>query len=154
MKKCINVKMVLIGLSFGMIISCKPGIEYHKLKLLKTDQSFSEYSKNHGMEEAFLEFLADDAVLLNENSMPILGIEEIKKLYDAGDDSGYELTWEPMDAVVASSGDLGYTYGVYTLKGNNEVKQGTYVSIWRIGSDGRWKLVLDTGNEGLGKSTQ
>jgi ketosteroid isomerase-like protein len=28
---------------------------------------------------------------------------------------------------------------------------GTYISIWKKQSDGNWKFVLDSGNEGVGK---
>ena len=124
------------------------------MTLIKTDESFSEFSKNYGPEKAFLEFLAEDAVLLRENSMPVKGIEQIKKIYNATDDSGFQLTWEPIDAYVSSSFDFGYTYGIYTLQDGEEIKKGTYVSIWRTGKDGRWELVLDTGNEGIGEVIQ
>ena len=69
-------------------------------------------------------------------------------------DSGYTLTWKPLYADIAQSGELGYTYGIYEFKamdpeGKPIMGNGTYVSIWKKDQFGNWKLVLDTGNEGL-----
>jgi ketosteroid isomerase-like protein len=147
-----KVKKYWVVLVYIGIIACKPGQEFHRAKLLKTDQSFSKYSEIHGIENAFLEYLAEDAVLLQANTHPIKGLDNIRKIYKAFDGTHIQLTWEPMDAVVSESGDLGYTYGIYTQTENGTgTKKGTYVSIWRIDNDDRWKLVLDTGNEGLGE---
>jgi ketosteroid isomerase-like protein len=68
-----------------------------------------------------------------------------------GDDTSFIMTWEPSGGNVAKSGDLGYTYGVYSLKPKNKdtVFYGTYVSVWKKQEDGKWKFVLETGNEGI-----
>jgi ketosteroid isomerase-like protein len=64
---------------------------------------------------------------------------------------GTSLTWTPVKAEMAASGDLGYTYGnyVYTAK-NKEGKlittYGKYTSIWKKQKDGQWKVVVDMGN--------
>jgi len=142
---------VIIFIFISGICSCKHGKRFYKEKLIKTDQAFSNYSQEHGMEEAFLKYLAEDAVLLKGNRHPVIGIGNIKKLYQESDDSKIQLTWEPNEAIISESGDLGYTYGTYTLLLGDEVKRGTYVSIWRLGDDGNYELVLDTGNEGLGE---
>jgi ketosteroid isomerase-like protein len=31
------------------------------------------------------------------------------------------------------------------------VLRGTYVSVWKKQKDGKWKFMLDTGNEGIGQ---
>jgi hypothetical protein len=53
-------------------------------------------------------------VLLRVNHLPIVGANAIDYLVQQ-DDSDYTLKWEPHFAEAASSGDLGYTYGVYEL---------------------------------------
>jgi len=64
---------------------------------------------------------------------------------------GTSLTWTPIKAEMAASGDLGYTYGnyIYTAK-NKEGKlvtsYGKYTSIWKKQKDGQWKVVVDVGN--------
>jgi ketosteroid isomerase-like protein len=64
---------------------------------------------------------------------------------------GTSLTWTPIKAEMASSGDLGYTYGnyVYTAKnkeGKTVTSYGKYTSIWKKQKDGQWKVVVDVGN--------
>ena len=66
------------------------------------------------------------------------------------DDEAILLTWEPSDGKVSRPGDLGFTYGIYTmaLKDGSKSMQGTYVSVW-VKEAGQWRFALDTGNEGL-----
>lgn len=121
-----------------------------KDSLIETDKAFSALSREKGMNAAFTEYLAEDGVILRDNNQPFVGRVAFTKLY-SGDDSGFTLTWEPLYAEVAESGELGFTYGVYELDLQDTVQKGTYVSIWRKDNDGNWKLALDSGNEGLGE---
>ena len=82
--------------------------------LIQTDLEFSSLSKEKGMNFAFLQYVADDGILLRANSMPIVGKDNIAVLFK-GDDSNFTLTWSPLRADLAKSGELGFTYGVYEL---------------------------------------
>ncbi len=129
-------------------------LDERKQELLNVDIQFSKLSAARGVNEAFLSYLADDCVLLRQNSFPIVGKEISKVKYFSRPDSGYTLTWKPLFADIAESGELGYTYGIYEFKamdpeGKPIIGNGTYVSIWKKDQSGNWKLVLDTGNEGL-----
>lgn len=121
-----------------------------KNEIIKTDKEFSKASSTMGMKKAFIEYMDDDGILLRPNRMPIIGANAIEYLTEIND-STYTLTWEPSSAQVSASGDLGYSYGIYNLQLQDTTLQGTYVSIWKQ-KDGKWKFVLDTGNEGIGKS--
>jgi ketosteroid isomerase-like protein len=115
----------------------------------QADVDFSNASKEKGMRKAFLEYLEDDGVLLRPNHYPIVGADAIEFISSVND-SSFSLTWRPSRADVAQSGDLGYTYGMYTLKSADTTIRGTYVSIWHKNKEGKWKFVLDSGNEGVG----
>lgn len=120
-------------------------------QLMAADRAFSDMSKEKGMREAFIEYIDSNGVLLRANRLPIVGANAIDFLIQQND-TAYTLTWQPQFADVASSGDLGYTYGIYQirLKATDSSFYGTYTSIWKKQKDGKWKFVLDTGNEGLG----
>ena len=118
--------------------------------ILETDKGFSELSKLHGMRKAFIEYIDNDGILLRPNHNPILGAEAIDYLTQTND-SSFSLTWKPSAGEVAASGELGFTYGIYTLLLKDSTIRGTYVSIWKKQKDGKWKFVLDSGNEGIGK---
>ena len=121
-----------------------------KILLLQTDKAFSDMSVEKGMKAAFIEYIDSNGVLLKPNQLPIVGANAIDYLIEQND-TGYTLNWQPQYAFVASSADLGYTYGIYALHPNNidTVIYGTYLSIWQKQGDGKWKFVLDSRNEGI-----
>jgi ketosteroid isomerase-like protein len=124
-----------------------------KIALIQADKAFSDMSVAKGMKAAFIEYIDSNGVLLKPNLLPIVGASAIDYLI-AQEDSGFTLNWQPHNAFVARSGDLGYTYGVYALHPKNidTILYGTYVSIWKKQGDGTWKFVLDSGNEGIDSS--
>ena len=137
---------------------CTLQTNQEKEKLLQTDIDFSNRSVEVGNHQAFLEYASPDAVLLKDNSYPIVGKPALKKLYSELSDSGYRLTWKPNFGRVAKSGDLGYTFGIYLLEitegeQKGKTQQGTYCSIWEKNAKGEWRFVLDTGNSGLESNT-
>ena len=119
--------------------------------LLAADRDFSAMSEKEGMNAAFYAFAHDDAVVLHDGRAPLKGKELLKETYWSQADTSIVLTWEPVDADIAASGELGYTYGIYhyDLKDNETGIKGTYVTIWKKDDGGNWKFVLDAGTEGL-----
>ena len=120
--------------------------------LLQVDLEFSDHSAAHGFAAAFENYCAEEGVLLRPDRYPIIGKDAIMNTLKAEGNTEITLTWEPLFAKAAASGELGYTYGIYTLDGPEgaTLLQGTYVTIWEK-KDGSWKFVLDTGNQGLGE---
>ena len=112
---------------------------------------FQPLRKKKGYAKAFIEFAHPDVVLLRENSMPVVGKPGLIKLYGDANPQGINFKWEPLGGNIAQSGELGYTYGIYTIKQDSVLEKGTYVSVWKKDNEGNWKYILDSGNEGLGK---
>ena len=144
MKHCCIIFVILAA---GLSACVKPTPE----DLINLDKEFSELSREKGMKYAFLEYAADSAVLLQSNVMPVVGKAAIYAAFETFSDTGFTLTWEPLDADMSKSDDLGYTYGLYTsfIKADNSLTRGKYVTIWKRQPDESWKYVLDGGNEGL-----
>jgi len=119
--------------------------------LLKTDRDFSEMSVKEGMFKAFLTYVADDGVVLRDNSFPDIGKSSMEVRFSGKYDTAFILSWEPVFEKISKSGDLGYTYGLHTNtdKKTGEITRGTYVTIWQKQSDGSWKYILDAGTQGL-----
>lgn len=117
--------------------------------LLKTDTDFSNLSGEKGVKAAFLHYIDDSAVLLKPGLYPLTGVAA--KQYYENQTPDFKLTWLPQSGFIARSGELGYTYGIWTLAATDTTLQGTYVTIWKKQKDGGWKFVLDTGNSGVGK---
>jgi ketosteroid isomerase-like protein len=56
-----------------------------------------------------------------------------------------------VQADVAESGDLGYTLGRYESRrigpdGQQVRETGSYLTVWKRGADGSWKVALDIGS--------
>jgi ketosteroid isomerase-like protein len=119
--------------------------------LIALDAHFSDEVAAKGF-AAFDDFFADDAVYLPTFEPRVEGkkaiMESFRPLFD---DHTIKLTWIPLRAEVAASGELGWTTGSYELtrldeQGVPHVRRGKYVTIWRRQADGSWRAVLDGGN--------
>ena len=144
----IKVNHIIISLlAVISVASVRPTAE----DLIELDREFSALSRERGIKHAFLEYAADSAVLLQPNTMPIVGKKSISEAFESFSDTGFILTWEPLYGAISKSRDMGYTYGLYTsyIKADSSVERGKYVTIWAKQKDGTWKYVLDGGNEGL-----
>jgi len=112
-------------------------------RLAETDRAFAALSRRQGMRAAFLAYLAADAVLFRPGPVPG------REFVEARPSPAIELSWEPVFAAVAGSGDFGYTTGPYTVRGTGPDRplreQGYYVTIWRKQPGGAWKVELDQG---------
>jgi hypothetical protein len=121
-------------------------------EMVQTDNAFSDACKQGGMKKAFIEYLADEAVLLRPGYLPIVD-DEVIKFISAQEDTSFKMYWEPKGAEVAASSDMGYTYGIYQVETRDTLLKGTYLSVWKK-LKGQWKLVVDTGNPGAEKTAK
>jgi ketosteroid isomerase-like protein len=150
---------IVVSVTVLLLLSCnflgskkeKPSMLEEKLKLMDADRAFAQLSADSGMRTAFMEYIDSNGVLLRPGRYPILGADAIDFLLQQ-DDKSFTMQWEPKGAGIANSGEMGYTYGLYKIKYNSPdtATYGTYVSVWKKQADGKWKFVLDSGNEGLG----
>ena len=115
--------------------------------LVKLEADFAKAVAEHG-HDAFVSYFAEDGVELQEGG----GITTKGDMRKEGPwPPDMSLTWTPVKAEMAASGDLGYTYGNYVLKSKDKdgklvTHYGKYTSIWKKQKDGSWKVVVDMGN--------
>ena len=62
-----------------------------------------------------------------------------------------DFTWHPRKVGVARSGELGYTSGTTDLtfkdaSGKTVTNKGNYLTVWKKGVDGSWKVLFDSFN--------
>jgi len=122
-----------------------------KQVLIRADQEFARTVGEEGA-EAWAGFFAEDGMMLPDGAPPLVGREKIlQAMTPFFANSANALQWEPESAEIAASGELGFTVGRYTAvsagaDGQPVESHGSYVTIWRKQSDGRWKVVVDIGN--------
>jgi ketosteroid isomerase-like protein len=116
--------------------------------LVDTERAFSANSVEKGMRDAFLAYLADDAILFRP--LPVEG----KKIWEARAPNPATLIWEPAYAEVSSAGDLGVTTGPWEFRpppdstgapAPDKIAYGHFVTVWKKQTDGRWRVAVDIG---------
>ncbi|MCF8267028.1 MAG: thioredoxin family protein [Ignavibacteriales bacterium] len=148
-------KMFFLCLGFIILTACSADQQKLRDELLKVDSDFSDYSVKNGFEKAFIEFAHSEATMLPENEEPVVGLEAVKAHF--AEESGALMEWEPLYAEASSSGDIGWTWGTYTMTvklpdNSEQIFTGKYTSIWKKTDDGNWKWVHDMGN--MDRATQ
>ena len=111
--------------------------------VVEAEKSFAAASAERGIRESFLQFFAENAIIFAPE--PKNG----KKFYTYYEDKGRKLTWRPIFATIARSGELGVTTGPWELaKSKTEpapIAFGEFLSIWRKQRDQSWKVIVDLG---------
>lgn len=93
----------------------------------------------------------DDAVLMTPGQAAATGKADIqKRIEELVKDPALSLQFQASAVDVASSGDLGYSRGTYTMTMTDPktkkpiTDHGTYVTDYRKQADGSWKAVADS----------
>ena len=120
--------------------------------LRQVESEFVKAAADHGS-QGYLSYYADDAVEVPNGEAFLPGKAAIAKTMAFLDSPDNHLTWAPVGAGMAASGDLGYTYGTYEFSSKDKdgkplVDKGKYATIWKKQKDGSWKVALDMGNSG------
>jgi ketosteroid isomerase-like protein len=131
------------------VVAAAADVEVLKQELMAVDAAFSRHSAEHGMAAAFHAYAAEDAFKFEPGVGVLKGREAINRA-NADVPAGFVLTWTPLSAEAAASGDMGYTFGRYESRrrlpdGTERRSSGHYMTLWRRQADGSWKWVFDTG---------
>jgi ketosteroid isomerase-like protein len=118
--------------------------------LLNTDRALAAQSLKVGFVAAYSSAMGPDARKLDPGSQPLIGRRAILAAmakYPTGD----AFSWTPEEAVVATSGDLGFTWGRWAdayrdKNGKIAHAYGKYLDVWHRGADGKWRWIADMGN--------
>lgn len=120
-------------------------------ELIATEKAFCKAAYEEGIGTAFLKFANDEAVILRNRALPIVGRDSLSKHFGGAGKDQVELWWKPTKAQASKEGDLGYTYGEYKVitkdSARTVINSGNYFTIWERNEAGEWKWVLDGGTE-------
>ena len=112
-------------------------------KLVDTEHLFAQVAAESGTKRAFLEFLADDAVVFVPDRV------NGKEYWTARQPSPSLLSWAPNYADISSSGILGYTTGNWEFrpKGKDDTPAafGEFITVWLRRPNGTYKFIVDIG---------
>ena len=111
--------------------------------------AFSQSVENKDI-EAFKSFLDDDARFVGRSVMS--GPDAITAAWnDFFAEDGPDIKWRPQFVEVLEDRTLALTRGPYRIigkdaEGNSVEQWGTFNSVWRMNSDGKWRVVFDAGD--------
>lgn len=102
--------------------------------------------------EEFFSFIGEDAIMMAPDKSFIRGKAGIgKALKEFQSAPGFQITWEPQEAYVSKSGDMGYTVDKILVNyddadGNKVDLYEKGIAIWNKKEDGSWELAVDIWN--------
>ncbi|MGD8700709.1 MAG: nuclear transport factor 2 family protein [Gemmatimonadales bacterium] len=127
-------------------LACGPGeadSEAALTSLVAAERAFARSAAELGTRDAFLEYLAEDAILFRPRAT------NGKQFLAAQPAVPGLLSWEPAFADVSQAGDLGFTTGPWTYTPEAAAEPaayGQYFTVWKRQTDGTWKVAIDHGS--------
>lgn len=146
MIKLLSLLLCLVGLSFWARAQ-SDGRESALVSMVATERAFSSMSREKGTQTSFLAFIAEDGILFRPKA--VKGKQWMLDHPTPPSDKRPLLSWEPVQAEIASAGDMGYTFGPWQFRSNindeKAVAWGHFITIWKKQADGTWKFAVDLG---------
>ena len=140
------MKQKLIWISIVILALSEPGHAQSPIadsaSLLEAEKAFASAMAERNFSK-FASFIDDQAIFIGGGS-PIRGKKAILahwRSFFSGREAPF--SWRPEVAEISSVNHIGYTQGPVS---NGEGKVvATFASTWRLGGDGKWKVVFDSG---------
>jgi ketosteroid isomerase-like protein len=122
--------------------------ELARKTLLKADRDWARAASTGDLKLAW-SFWSEDALILVTPDYTVTGKQQIKEFTSRNrKDPNFQIGWEPTDAMVSKSGDMGYTYGIGSVtrtdeKGKPITVTKPYLVVWEKDDEGKWKCVIE-----------
>ncbi|MGB4844354.1 MAG: hypothetical protein WBP16_07805 [Ferruginibacter sp.] len=143
------MKAILFIVNVLFFVSCnqsgKIDPEQLKQEVINADKAMSEQVARKGFNNSILTYADSNIVKLEDGRLPVIGKMAFAASYNKDNDIK-TISWSPVDAAVANSGELGYSWGNWKFVAKDTVYYGNYFTLWKKQADGNWKVLLDGGN--------
>jgi ketosteroid isomerase-like protein len=132
-----------------LVLFAAPDKAQMKKELAAMEDQFSAMAASHGLLKAFLHFAAPEVAFIDTDPRQHRGYQAVRERMGP-DVPGVKLSWSAYFTDVSDDGTLGYNYGRYESRrpgtdGNETVRGGWFLSIWKRQPNGTWRYVMDTG---------
>jgi len=133
---------LLLGLA-TLLAAALAGAPDKTADLKKADQDWNQATQAKNLDQ-FMSFIGDDASMCDLSGKWMHGKDTIKADWTkAFADPTFKLTWSVESAEVSKSGDLGYTRGSFSGSQGNQPFSGSYATVWKRGTAGKWEVAVD-----------
>ena len=152
--------LLAIGLLSAVAAGCGPSaqrnatvdVKAEEAKLMDASRRWSALASEGKDPQAVANYWADDAVLMQDGMPTIRGREEARKFVEgAFKTPGFKIEWEPIEARVSASGDMGYIVERSRVtepaeSGKPVTHEMRALTVWRKDASGNWRNVVDMSN--------
>jgi ketosteroid isomerase-like protein len=132
-----RLPLALAAILAASLATAAPTVDVSEV--IAAERAFARAARTDGVNAAFLRYSAPDALIFQPEP------KSAKAALTAQPLPAIPLSWWPVYAGVAASGDLGFTTGPYVAGSGARKVHGWYFTIWRRQPDGSWRWVLDHG---------
>jgi len=138
-----KVRILVAILSLSFTVSAQTPVQ----QIVQTEHAFARMAAEKNTRDAFMAYIADDGLLFRPGA--VNGKQWLLEHPVPASNKRPLLAWQPILAVVARAGDLGFTTGPWQARDDiNDEKPsayGQFVTVWKKQPDGSWKFVVDLG---------
>ena len=147
-------KVILIVLTIVFVLPCWAQTEnqgQEEKKLMELSRQWNKDAQN-GTTEQIVSYWSKDAILMTPDQGKVVGHQQLTGMIEgASEIPGFEVGWEPKEAHVAKSGDLGYVIAHKYVKvpddtGNLNTYKFIEDGIWEKQINGKWKNTIEIYN--------
>jgi uncharacterized protein (TIGR02246 family) len=147
------MRSVLAPILTVLVVGCAKAppsvdLDAEKAELMQASRNWAS-TVSSGNLDSMVSYWADDAVVMPPGEAALVGKEAIRG-YVAGMLAvpRFSITWEPEQAEVSVSGDMGYLVERNTATftdstGTRQTHLSKAITIWRKNPEGQWKCVVD-----------
>ncbi|MES2524695.1 MAG: nuclear transport factor 2 family protein [Gemmatimonadota bacterium] len=121
-------------------------ISAHLMSLMQAEEAFSDEAGRIGLGPAFAKWGSDDAMNMGRpnDTTFVIGAERIGKAVGAGSEGPSPVVWKSDKALVASSGDLGVSFGRIRQKTDVSAPGQPFFTVWRrAGPNDPWRYIAE-----------
>ena len=114
------------------------------VSLVDAELAFARMAHEQGVRAAFLANFAADGIVFEPAPVRLQEAWSVRPT--PADPKALRLAWQPAQAGLARSRDMGYTTGPFTLIDTaraDGIRQGVFFSVWQRKADGPWQVLLN-----------
>lgn len=146
---CHLISSLLLGLFSAGFVHAAPDKAKLKAEVAAMEDVFCAMAKAKGLNAAFAYFAAPDVGFIDTDPRKFRGPAAVQERIGP-DQPGVSLQWSASFTDVSDDGTMGYNYGRYESRvsgagGQERVRGGWFLTIWKRQPDGSWKYVMDNG---------
>lgn len=137
------------------LAGCNPAPETDPIaeaeNLMEVSRAWAREAQQGNVDQ-IISYWDEDAVLMMPGMADLKGHEGLRQMVEASSGMpGFEIDWEPVEARVSASGDMGYVVAskFYTMPDSLGQQVKIFVrevTIWEKKPDGSWKNTIDIYN--------